>query len=224
MLPEERRAQIVRGAMHVVAREGFERASVSRIAKAAGLAPGLVHYHFANKQEVLLALGDALVAVADARLPEQPGEPRVLLDAWVDAHLARGEGASTEAVACWVALGAEAVFVPEVRSLYQRILGERRERLLSLLADVCRAEGRSTRGLDIVAASVLASVEGYFQIALAAPELVPDASAGGAVKAAPGAKSKSARKRARKKKANKKAQRQGTGFAMPREFVAPSPA
>ena len=44
------------------------------------------------------------------------------------------------------------------------------------------------------------------------------------VKAAPGAKSKSARKRARKKKANKKAQRQGTGFATPREFVAPSPA
>ena len=45
-----------------------------------------------------------------------------------------------------------------------------------------------------------------------------------AVKGAPGAKSKSARKRARKKKANKKAQRQGTGFATPREFVAPSPA
>jgi TetR/AcrR family transcriptional regulator, transcriptional repressor of bet genes len=184
---DERRAQIVRGAMEVVARQGFERASVSQIAKAAGLSPGLVHYHFANKQEVLLALGDALVSHADERLPQGDLEPRAALDAFVDAHLASGPGASRAAVACWVALGAEAVFVPEVRELYQRILGERRARLLELLRAVCRSEGLRTRGLDVVAASVIAAIEGYFQIALAAPELVPEGSAAGAVKRSLGA-------------------------------------
>ena len=39
-----------------MADRGYERASVTAIAKAAGLTPGLVHYHFHNKKEILLAL------------------------------------------------------------------------------------------------------------------------------------------------------------------------
>ena len=57
---EERRAQIVDGLMRVLPEHGYERASVARIAKAAGLSPGLVHHHFENKQAILLALGERL--------------------------------------------------------------------------------------------------------------------------------------------------------------------
>ena len=49
---EERRQQIVEGLLRVMAERGYERASIAEIAKAAGLSPGLVHYHFTEKQEL----------------------------------------------------------------------------------------------------------------------------------------------------------------------------
>ena len=65
---EQRREQIVEGMIRVVAREGYERASVQEIARAAGLAPGLVHYHFRRKLDVLLAAQEVLVARHLARV------------------------------------------------------------------------------------------------------------------------------------------------------------
>ena len=51
---DARREQIVLGLQRVMAERGYEKATVSAIAQAAGLTPGLVHYHFKNKQEMLL--------------------------------------------------------------------------------------------------------------------------------------------------------------------------
>ena len=70
-----RRAQIVDGLQQVMAERGYARASITAIGKAAGLSPGLVHYHFGSKQEVLLALVDRLSARLEERL-EEWGEPR----------------------------------------------------------------------------------------------------------------------------------------------------
>ena len=58
---DERRAQIVEGLLTVMAASGYEGATIVAIGKAAGLSSGLVHYHFATKDEVLLALVDRLV-------------------------------------------------------------------------------------------------------------------------------------------------------------------
>ncbi|HEY4122015.1 MAG TPA: TetR family transcriptional regulator, partial [Byssovorax sp.] len=52
----ERRAQIVAALARVMAARGYERATVAQIAAEAGLAAGLVHYHFASKRDVLLTL------------------------------------------------------------------------------------------------------------------------------------------------------------------------
>lgn len=172
----ERRAQIVDGLMTVLPQTGYERASVAAIARAAGLSPGLVHYHFQNKQEILLALGETLVDAIDARITSR-ATARLSLHAFVDAHLALGAGASARSVACWVALGAEAVFQEEVGDLYRRLLTRRRDRLVALLREVCREEGRSAHNLSTLAATVLAATEGYYQLSVAAPGLVPRGSA-----------------------------------------------
>ena len=114
---EERRAQIVDGLIAVMARQGYERASVAAIAAEAHLVPGLVHYHFESKLEILLAL----VEVLHARLRERtarllagvdPEDPHARLAAFLDAHVATGTGADPQAVACWVAIAAEAVREP----------------------------------------------------------------------------------------------------------------
>src|ERR1700742_120467 len=96
---DERRAQIVAGLMQVMATQGYDGASTQTIAEAAGLSPGLVHYHFKNKREVLLALIEALGARLDSRFErraEQTGSPRGRLYAFIDAHLALGTDASPD--------------------------------------------------------------------------------------------------------------------------------
>ena len=65
---EERQAQITGALMKVMAKRGYDGASVADIAKAARLTPGLVHYHFKSKQEILLAALRDLVARHDANL------------------------------------------------------------------------------------------------------------------------------------------------------------
>ena len=54
-MPEETRERIVDAAYRTLAGSGYERTSIKDIAAAAGVAPGLVHYYFKNKEELLVA-------------------------------------------------------------------------------------------------------------------------------------------------------------------------
>ncbi|MGI8847795.1 MAG: TetR/AcrR family transcriptional regulator [Candidatus Dormibacteria bacterium] len=49
-----RRAQIIRAATSVLARQGYNDTSLKEIAREAGVAPGLLHYYFESKEELLL--------------------------------------------------------------------------------------------------------------------------------------------------------------------------
>ena len=173
---EARRAQIVGGMLRVVAERGYERATVKDIADAAGLSPGLLHYHFASKQEILVALAETLAEAAHKRQSElaAPRTARARLLALLDAHVARGKGADPAAVACWVALGAEAPRIPELMAVYRRVT----EAALKTLRDQTRAalveEKRSPKRATSIAAGLLAAVEGAFKLATAAPGLLPE--------------------------------------------------
>lgn len=50
---EERRAQILRATIHVVARHGFEAASASLIARQAGVSKGLIWHYYAGKTDLM---------------------------------------------------------------------------------------------------------------------------------------------------------------------------
>lgn len=173
---EARRAQIVGGMLRVVAERGYERATVKDIADAAGLSPGLLHYHFASKQEILVALAETLAEAAQKRQSERaaPKSARARLLALLDAHVARGKGADPAAVACWVALGAEAPRIAELSAVYRRVT----EAALKTLRDHVRAalveETRSPKRAASIAAGLLAAVEGAFKLATAAPGLLPE--------------------------------------------------
>ncbi|HEX6349038.1 MAG TPA: helix-turn-helix domain-containing protein [Candidatus Dormibacteraeota bacterium] len=54
-MPEETRERIVSAAYEVLARDGYDTTTVKDIAAAAGVAPGLVHYYFKSKEELVLA-------------------------------------------------------------------------------------------------------------------------------------------------------------------------
>ncbi|MBV9898298.1 MAG: TetR/AcrR family transcriptional regulator [Chloroflexi bacterium] len=71
----DRRARIVDAAFHVIAERGYAAASIKAIARAAGVAPGLVHYYFASKEDLLI---EVLRTVARGR--------RVALDSFMRAR------------------------------------------------------------------------------------------------------------------------------------------
>lgn len=52
---EDRKAKIVRAAMRVFARKGYERATNKDIAREAGITPGLIYHYFKSKRDLLKA-------------------------------------------------------------------------------------------------------------------------------------------------------------------------
>ncbi|HEX7899905.1 MAG TPA: helix-turn-helix domain-containing protein [Planctomycetota bacterium] len=170
-----RRAQIVEGLMRVIARKGYGGATVPAIARAARLAPGLVHYHFASKEDILLALFERLRDTLDARyarhLALRSDRPRDRLLAYLDAHLALDGDADPAALAAWVAVAAEAVRRPALGALYRRALEHRRR----ILADLLRRA--RVRRAPALAGLLLAAIEGAFHLGVAAPGTLPAGSA-----------------------------------------------
>jgi len=176
-----RREEIVRGLLGVMAEHGYERTSVARIAEAAGLTPGLIHYHFDSKQEILLALVERIRRVIrerlERRLSRAGRDPRARLFAYIDAHLALGPDSDPGAMACWVAIGAEALRQPEVRKIYADALAQDLRVLEGLLRDLLSSEGRPARPARAMAAGLLAAIEGAYQLGCAAPGTIPRGSA-----------------------------------------------
>lgn len=175
---EERRQQIVEGLLQVMAERGYERATIAAIARAAGLTSGLVHYHFRSKQTILLVLVDQLAARLTARY-EALLEDHSPLDAFIDAHLATGDGSDAKAVACWVAIGTEALRQPEVGEVYRKLMHARRDHLVSLLTHLPQSPSHP----EEAAAAILATIEGCYQLAAAAPDLAPPGFAARSVRA-----------------------------------------
>lgn len=161
-----------------MAREGYERATVSAVAREAGLAPGLLHYHFASKREILIALIERLAGGLEERLTRRlaaAGEdPRARLFACIDAHVALGRDADPRAVAAWIVVAAEAVRDGEVRALYAAAIAASLARLRVMVLSCLRAEGRATRNAGKIAAALLSAIEGAYLLSTAAPGTLPE--------------------------------------------------
>ncbi len=173
---EARRTEITGALLAVIARHGYEKATIQAIAAQAGLAPGLIHYHFKSKQEILVSLIGTMARAANARYLAVLGDavaPRERLRAYLHARLGLGDGAAPEIVSAWVMIGAEAVRQPEVRAVYRQMIADELALLTTLLADGLRERGRSDAGAPALAAGLAALIEGAYQLSSAAAEVLP---------------------------------------------------
>jgi TetR/AcrR family transcriptional regulator, transcriptional repressor of bet genes len=179
---DQRRAEIVDALLSVMARTGYDNATIAAIAREAGLTSGLLHYHFENKQAILVALVERLVVGLEERVRsrlEAAGSeprrrlPRRRLHAFIDAHVALDADADPRAVAAWVVVAAEAVRQSDVRRLYGRQIKTTLERLTSLIAACLRAEKRDARSAASIAAATLSAIEGAYMLSASAPGILP---------------------------------------------------
>ncbi len=166
---DQRRGQIVAALLAELAEVGYARASVRSIAARAGLAPGLVHYHFDSKEAILLALLEGLIADAERRAEQAFAAPTAIerLAAYVDARVGLGVGADAAAVAAWVMMLGEASALPPVRQRLKAWMASDRTRLERAF----RAAGFA-RPKDC-AAHLLATVLGSFSLHALAVDGIP---------------------------------------------------
>jgi TetR/AcrR family transcriptional repressor of bet genes len=135
---EVRREQIVEGLLQELSESGYERASIKSIAARAGLASGLVHYHFASKQHILLAAVDALIGEADRRFADAltaSALPAERLAAFVTTRIGLGASADAKQAKAWIAVIAETMGLTEVRQRVSRWLARDQAQLTKLFAD-----------------------------------------------------------------------------------------
>ena len=174
---EQRRAQIVTALLRVMSESGYEKASIQSIAKQAELSPGLVHYHFKNKQEILIELVEVIYAKAWQRyleFSEGAISPKEKLTAFVDAALAFGDGADASAVAAWVVIGSESIRQEDVRIAYQKVVKQYLEELETLIHDFKQQSANDAEtDAKALAAAVYGAIEGAFQLSCTAKEITP---------------------------------------------------
>jgi TetR/AcrR family transcriptional repressor of bet genes len=176
----QRRTQIAEALLAVMAKRGYEGASIVAIAKQARLAPGLVHYHFKSKLEILIEavrlLAARHLAILDGVLVGAEAPP-AQLTAFVEVHLGLGAHADPGALACWVLIGGEALRERRVQLEYERALAAISARLAAIIER--GIADRSFAPVDPVAcaAALVAVVQGYFVVAASARKVIPSGTA-----------------------------------------------
>lgn len=151
----EVRRRLVRAARDLVPERGWTAVSTRAVAERAGVAPGLVHYHFASLQALLAeaAVGALRDLVGGVGILVQragtPGELVDLLTAEVDRYTGT-DPASLLAVETYLAATRD----PDLRRQLTAVLDELRGRL----ADRLREHG--VPGPDATAAVLAAVIDG----------------------------------------------------------------
>lgn len=169
-----------------MAERGYEGASIGAIAAAAHIVPGLVHYHFESKREILLAAVELLAQDYEARIERclavAAGDPEAELRAFIDAHLRVGEGADPQALACWICISGEALRDAGVQKAFAGALESAVRRLAAIVRRGARERvfSRARVDADAAAAAIVATIQGYFVLAATARDLIPPGSAAGA--------------------------------------------
>ena len=158
-----RREQIVRATIRCLARDGYTRLTMKKVAREAGVSQGILHYYFADKRAMLAATLDAVtrdldrrVGAAQSRTGRDPrARLRALVRACLDVAVRRPE--------VWVVFlefWGEMLHDRRLRELNTAVYSRTRRLIARLIADGARA-GRF-RPIDPVRAAsvVLGLVDG----------------------------------------------------------------
>ncbi|KZY69979.1 hypothetical protein A3738_25200 [Oleiphilus sp. HI0066] len=78
-----------------------------------------------------------------------------------------------EVVSAWVVIAGESLKQPEIKEIYQDLIGQQLTLLRQLLADVW--DGKSSKNKEVIhlSATVMAAMEGAFQLSATAHDVMP---------------------------------------------------
>ena len=152
---KQRRREIADAFETVLAEHGLGGATVAAVAEEAGCAPGLIHHHFEDREDLMTEVLKALIGRFRAQVPT--GEaPDAFLDAYVDAALSLRPQAGRTAARAWVGVLAEAIRSERVARLLRSILRTELQRLERQF----QRSGLTPRDAEQRAAGLVASILG----------------------------------------------------------------
>jgi len=170
-----RRDSVVDAALRIIARDGFEGATVRAIAREAGCTTGVPMHHFADKDELLFAALERILAILDRGPMGRPPGP----DALADLREVLREGLPLDderrsAWRIWLHCVAQALSRPRFAAEHRRRYGAIRAWLAETIRRAQRA-GQARRGVDaeIEAERLLSAVDGIGTHAVLEPESFP---------------------------------------------------
>jgi TetR/AcrR family transcriptional repressor of bet genes len=134
-----RRAGLTAAFARVVARRGHAGATIAAVAEEAGVAPGLVHHHFADKADLVDSLLDALVTRFRWRTSAGEAGGKELAT-WLAAALALDAENDHVEARCWVAVLAEGAHDPRLAERIRRLIGAEIEALQRRSGGRCSPE------------------------------------------------------------------------------------
>jgi TetR/AcrR family transcriptional regulator, transcriptional repressor of bet genes len=114
-----RRGQLIGATIATIGELGFADASVIKIAKRAGVSPGIVHHYFADKNALLeAAMRDLLAQLSRSVIQrlQKATTPLERIDAVIDGNFTTDQFHTTT-VAAWLAFWAQAIHNPALRRL-----------------------------------------------------------------------------------------------------------
>lgn len=128
---EAKSAELVEAARYVIAREGYAGASLRKVAERAGCSTGAVTYYFANKEEMVTKVAEALFDEFDGWLDEQSSsiDIRAIFDRMIVWTTAKRGDAWLVALHLLVRAAAD----PPLAKVFQRRYARFRRNLTKLL-------------------------------------------------------------------------------------------
>ena len=158
-----RRQQIVRATIRCLARDGYSGLTMKKVARAAGVSQGILHYYFADKRAILVAGLEAVTGDLDRRVAAAqargPRDPRARLGALIRACLVLA-AEEREFWTVFVAFWGEMMHDRRLREINAQLYTRTRRLIGALLAQGMRAG--VFRRVDVLhaAAVILALVDG----------------------------------------------------------------
>jgi len=137
-----RREQIVRATIRCLAREGYTRLTMKKVAREAGVSQGILHYYFADKRAMLAATLEVVtrdldrrVAVAQSRTGRDPrARLRALVRACLEVAVSR-----PEFWVVFVEFWGEMLHDRRLRDLHAEVYSRTRRLIGRLIAEGVRA-------------------------------------------------------------------------------------
>ncbi|MCA9668076.1 MAG: TetR/AcrR family transcriptional regulator [Myxococcales bacterium] len=180
----KRRAQIASAMLDLLGEEGMAAATIGAVAKRAHLAPGLVHYHFSDKAELIAVAFERLIERHQrrlARLDPLLDDPPRWLAGFIDIHLGLGDADET-ALRAWIVFSGEALRDDTIRRRYSEVVEDTIDRLVDVITRGVRARVMRCDPAT-AAAAIVALIQGYLQVAATARGAIPAGSAAVAARA-----------------------------------------
>ena len=161
--------RILEAAFNVLSRQGYENTSIKDIAEDAGVAQGLVHYHFKSKQQLVLAVLDFVCRKVELGAVE--GEAGAL-QAFADTKASLKD--SRDANSLYVELIGVGLHDPLVGAGVREFIRTQRVHIEELATQVLAQRGQASGPARGIAGVVWAAVLGIMIQGLVDPEFDAD--------------------------------------------------